>query len=127
MDGRSIIIIIIVSYLTDGINSKSRFSEVVDSSVQYIVRLVFFVCMHVSIQSINMNEYYAINQYAYRYLSNQINPTTYVLFFATCYIFLPPVTRIVSPFTYENQGLATPTIALAASSALPGRLNGISA
>lgn len=42
------------------------------------------------------------------------------------YIFLPPVTRIVSPLTYENNGLATANTALAASSGLAGRRSGIS-
>lgn len=42
------------------------------------------------------------------------------------YIFLPPVTRMVSPLTYEKSGLATPKIALAASSGLAGRRSGIS-
>lgn len=42
------------------------------------------------------------------------------------YIFLPPVTRIVSPFTYENQGEATPKTDLAASTGLAGLRNGIS-
>lgn len=41
-------------------------------------------------------------------------------------MFLPPVTRIVSPFTYEKYGLATPRIALAASSGLAGRRSGMS-
>lgn len=42
------------------------------------------------------------------------------------YIFLPPVTRIVSPVTYENNGLATANTALAASSGLAGRRSGMS-
>lgn len=42
------------------------------------------------------------------------------------YIFRPPVTRIVSPLTYENNGLATANTALAASRGLAGLLNGMS-
>lgn len=45
----------------------------------------------------------------------------------TYYIFLPPVTLIVSPLTYENSGLATAKTALAASAGLPGLLSGMSA
>lgn len=42
------------------------------------------------------------------------------------YVFLPPVTRIVSPVTYANSGLATARTDFAASSGLPGRPSGIS-
>jgi hypothetical protein len=43
------------------------------------------------------------------------------------YIPRPPVTRIVSPLTYDISGLATASTALAASVAVPARLNGMSA
>ncbi len=48
------------------------------------------------------------------------------LFFDESYIFLPPVTDNVCPLTYENNGLTTAKIALAASVAVPGLPSGIS-
>lgn len=42
-------------------------------------------------------------------------------------MFLPPVTIIVCPETYENRGLTTARILLAASVAVPGLRSGMSA
>jgi len=42
------------------------------------------------------------------------------------YIFLPPVTLITCPVTYENSGLATANTTFAASVAVPGLPSGIS-
>lgn len=55
-----------------------------------------------------------------------LNPTHRTRRIYSPHILRPPVTIIVCPFTYENHGLATPTIDRAASSGLAGLPRGIS-
>jgi hypothetical protein len=50
----------------------------------------------------------------------------HTLFNSFVYIFLPPVTSMVCPLTYENNGDTTANIELAASVAVPGRPSGMS-